>query len=81
MSGPRNTLSDLNNHLFEQLERLNDTDLKGESLTEEINRSKAVTNIAKNIINSGELVLEGQKFMDDRMDANKKLPRMLEGDQ
>lgn len=81
MAGPRNTLADLNNHLFEQLERLNDTELKGESLAEEINRSKAVTGIAKNIINSGELVLEGQKFLDGRMDADKKLPRMLEGDQ
>ncbi len=33
MSGPQNTLGDLNNHLFEQLERLNDTDLSGEEIT------------------------------------------------
>ena len=30
----RNTLEELNNHLFESMERLNDDDLTGEDLTE-----------------------------------------------
>jgi len=76
----KNTLVDLNNHLFAQLERLGDEDLKGEKLRDEINRSKAVMGAASNIINTGSLVLEGQKFMDDKMNANTKLPKMLEGD-
>jgi len=75
----KNTLGDLNNHLFAQLERLNDEDLKGDKLKEEIGRSKAVMGIAKNITETAALVLEGQKFVDDRMNADKKLPRMLEG--
>ena len=76
----KNTLGDLNNYLFAQLERLGDEDLKGEELKEEINRSNAVMGIAKNIINTGNLVLQGQKFIDDKMNADAKLPKMLEGE-
>ncbi|MEJ7444303.1 hypothetical protein WL480_05195 [Staphylococcus hominis] len=73
----KNTLSDLNNHLFEQLERLNDEDLTGEDLQQELQRSKAVSSIAQNIINNGSLVLQAQKFRDEKLDANSKLPRLL----
>lgn len=75
----KNTLGDLNNHLFMQLERLNDEELKGEALAEEISRAKAVTNVATQIINNGSLVLEAKKMMEDRIDADTKLPKMLEG--
>ena len=71
----KNTLGDLNNHLFAQLERLSDEDIKGEELL----RAKAVTSIAQQIIANGSLVLESKKMMDDRLDANTKLPKMLEG--
>lgn len=39
----KNTLVDLNNHLFAELERLSDEDLTGEELEAEISRSKALT--------------------------------------
>lgn len=77
--GVRNTLGDLNNHLFAQLERLSDEDLKGESLLEEIGRARAVTDVAAQIIENGSLVLKAQKVYDDLLDANKKKPKMLEG--
>ena len=54
----KNKLVDLNNHLFEQLERLNDENLKGKKLQEERERAKAVAQVAQTIINNGELAFK-----------------------
>lgn len=75
----RNTLSDLNNHLFEQLERLRDASENDDlELKKEINRAKAITNVGNTIIANGRLALEASRFEDERLDADGKLPRMLE---
>lgn len=76
----RNTLGDLNNHLFAQLERLGDEELKGEKLQDEILRAKAVTDVATQIIANGSLVLKAKSFVDGAMRADAKLPKMLEGE-
>jgi len=76
----KNTLVDLNDQLFEQLERLNDIDLKGDELEEEIKRSRSIENVAKQIINNGRLVLDSQKFLDDRLNIDNDVPKMLSGD-
>lgn len=73
----RNSLTDLNNHLFHQLERLMDDDSKGEVLEEELKRTKGVTDVASKIIGNAELVLEAAKFGDERMDIDKDFPKML----
>lgn len=75
----KNTLIDLNNHLFAQLERLSDEELKGEALSEEIDRAKSIAVIAKTIIDNGSLVLDAKKLRDNRMDIDNNLPKMLEG--
>ncbi len=75
----KNTLADLNNHLFSQLERLNNENLKGEKLLEEIDRAKAINQVATQIINNGSLVLNAMKYRDDMWDASTKMPVMLEG--
>jgi len=81
---PRNTLTDLNNHLFAQLERLNDEELDSEKLQEEISRAKAVANIATQIILNGSLVLKSQEFIHEHglierkgNGERKKFPPML----
>ena len=76
----KNTLSDLNNHLFAQMERLGEESLKGESLTEEINRAKAITSVASRIISNGALALRAKEFCQEyggEADADKKMPPML----
>ena len=54
----QNTLTDLNNHLFEALERLNDDDLDDAGLEKEIKRCDATVKIADAIIHNGELALK-----------------------
>ena len=61
----KNKLSDLNNHLFEELERLNNENLKGEELQEERERAKSMATIAQTIINNGELALKARKHFDE----------------
>lgn len=73
----KNKLINLNNHLFEELERLNDENLKGEALQEERERAKSMANIAQTIINNGELALKAQKHFDEYGKAN-QIPDILQ---
>lgn len=47
----KNAAKDLYNHLFLQLERLNDEKLKGDKLKEECDRASALSAVAGNIVN------------------------------
>ena len=78
--GIKNKLGDLNNHLFEQLERLNDGELKGEELKEELMRANAITNVAKEIISNGNLMLQATKLQVETLGRSQtNMPKMLEG--
>ena len=73
----KNKLSDLNNHLFEELERLNDDDLDDKKLEFEVNRAKAMTNIAKSIIDNANIALEAKKHFDN-MGIASAVPEILQ---
>ncbi len=79
----KNKLADLNNHLFAQLERLCDTDLKGDKLQTEIHRSQAITSVAKQIINNGTLVIHAHKAVSDGLirDGHKMLGMICGGEE
>ena len=57
---PRNKISDLNNHLFSQLEKLNDDQLQGDQLNTEVSRARAMSSLASQIINSTKLTLDAR---------------------
>lgn len=58
----KNKLSDLNNHLFAELERLGDEDLTGEELNAEVERAKSIAGIATQIISNAELTLKAAQL-------------------
>lgn len=76
----KNTLSDLNNILFEAIERINDESIDGEKLSDEIKRCGAISSLGNAIIKNAELQLNAIKHADEYgyTTAEKKLPRMLE---
>lgn len=51
----KNTITDLNNHLFEQLERLNDEEITGKELEQEIKRAEGIVKVSNHIIMNAEL--------------------------
>lgn len=61
----KNTLSDLNNYLFEQLERLNDDSISTEQLDRELRKTDSIVRVADKIIQNGELAFRTMQHMDE----------------
>lgn len=78
----KNKLTDLNNHLFEQLERLNDEELAGEKLKDEINRARTLAAVSAQIIKNGRLALDAKQFEADYSyeKPTGKIPEFLESE-
>lgn len=72
-------LADLNEILFDQLERLSNPDLNGDALTAEISRTEAITKVAGQFISSANTTLNAIKLQNEAMDATLKLPEVLSG--
>jgi len=58
----KNKLSDLNNHLFAQLERLSDEDLDDAQIEKEAKRGEAIVGVADKIIRTAGLQIEAAKL-------------------
>lgn len=65
MMGTRTTLNDLNEYLFQEMDRLTNEDLSAEELDKEIKRSDALQKIAKTVIDNGALALQAKKYLDE----------------
>ena len=72
----KNSLVDLHNHLFCQLERLGDEDLCDEELKKEINRAKAIQGVASQIIGNANLMLRAHTTVDNAT-RDMKLPELM----
>lgn len=73
----KNSLSDLNNILFEQIERLNDDEVMEQFSDQEIERAKAISSVANQIIQNAALQLQAAKFMDDKALTSREMPEVL----
>ena len=74
-----NNLSKLNDVLFDQLVRLSDDTVGDDYLSAEIERSKAVSSIARDIISNSKLALD-IVTVQKNMGSVKDLPKMLENE-
>jgi F420-dependent methylenetetrahydromethanopterin dehydrogenase len=75
----KNRLSDLNNHLFAQLERLADENLTAEQIKRETERGTAIVAVADQIIRNAALQIAAAKLVSDHgFDPTPHLP-LLEG--
>ena len=54
----KNKLTDLNNHLFAQLERLSDEDLTPEQIAREVQRAGAIVDVSDQIVRNADLQLK-----------------------
>jgi hypothetical protein len=61
----KNTLTDLNNHLFMALERLNDDSLDAEQLRNEMKRSQGIASLAEAIVHNADVQLKAIKLRDE----------------
>lgn len=59
----KNKLTDLNDHLFAQLERLGDEDLTPEQIETEATRAEAIVNIADQVIRNADLQLKAATLL------------------
>lgn len=74
----KNKPVDLNNHLFMAIERLNDESINGDQLKEEIERGRAISGLAKQVIDQQKNIISAENLRREGSDG--RLPTLLGGD-
>lgn len=78
----KNTLTDLNDYLFEQLERVSSTEITPDELDIQIKKTESVVKIAEQIIANGELAFKTMRHVDaygyNTGEGPKRVPHMLD---
>lgn len=74
----KTSLNNLNEYLFEALDRVTNDDLNGEELQEELQRADSITQIARAIIDNGNLTLKVMEHLEEYGKADKIVCNLLE---
>ena len=74
----KNRLTDLNDHLFAQLERLSDENLSADQIEQESKRGAAIVAVADQIIRNAGVQLAAAKLVSDHgLDPSPHLPDVV----
>ena len=73
----QNNLSDLNNHLFAQLELLESNELSEKDLDLELKKAKAITQISSQILNIARLQIAAINTAEECGLCNKDMPALI----
>lgn len=71
----KNTLDDLNDHLFAALERLSDEDLQGDKLLTELKRCEGIVKIGSVIVDNADLKLRAYEMAGNNKNMIPKIMR------
>lgn len=71
----KNTLDDLNDHLFAALERLSDEDLQGDKLLTELKRCEGIVKIGSVIVDNADLKLRAYEMAGNNKNLIPKIMR------
>jgi hypothetical protein len=73
----KNKLSDLNNHLFAQLERLSDESLTAEQIDVEVKRADAIVGVSEQIVKNADMHLKAAAIIANHGDRFRPMLPML----
>lgn len=73
----RNKITDLNDHLFAQLERLGDETIPEGEMELEIKKAKAMSGIASQIIKSNKVIIDAMRLVSSGSISQNQLPETI----